>query len=134
MKISQLVANYVAVLPIGCVLAEDQITRSLRGAVRQFCGYARLRKARDANDNYVYIDATETATGDQDFDLTEGELAVIKPLWHLYMERENALALEASRTQGAELFGRSTGEVGPAIEQYESRLPSLAFQVDVVSF
>lgn len=133
MKISQLVANYVAVLPIGCVLTEEQITRSLRAAVRKYCGYGRLRNARDADGNYIDIDATETAAGPQDFDLATSEFSVIKPLWHMYMELENATALEASRTMGAELFGRSTAEVQPAIETYESRLPQLAFQFDMVS-
>jgi hypothetical protein len=133
MQISQLVVSYMAQLPIGCVLTEEQITRSLREAVRQFCGYARLKNARDANGNYVYIDASETALGAQDFDLTVGETSVIRPLWYMYLERENALALEASRSQGAEVFGRGTAEVGPAIELYEQRLPGLAFSCDVVS-
>jgi hypothetical protein len=134
MKISQLVESYEAQLPIGCVLLTDQITRSLRDAVRQYCGYARLKNARDADGCYVEIDASETATGAQDFDLTASELSIIKPLWHLYLERENATALEASRTMGAELFGRSTAEVGPAIEAYEARMPSLAFSFEVKSF
>lgn len=133
MKISQLVVNYVAVLPIGCVLTEEQITRSLRAAVRKYCGYARLKNARDIDDKYVDIDETETALGAQDFDLATSEFAVIKPLWNMYMELENATALEASRSMGAELFGRATAEVQPAIEAYEARLPSLAFQFDVVS-
>jgi len=133
MKISQLVANYVAVLPIGCVLTEEQITRSLRGAVRKYCGYARLKNSAGTDGLYVDIDETETAAGAQDFNLTTSELAVIKPLWNMYMEVENATALEASRSMGAELYGRATAEVQPAIEAYEARLPQLAFQFDVLS-
>lgn len=133
MKISQLVESYLAVLPIGCVLTEEQITRSLRAAVRKYCGYAHLMLALDADGSKIAIDATDTALGAQDFDLTASEVSVIKPLWHLYMELENSTALEASRSMGAELFGRTTPEVQQAIEGYEMRLPALVFKYEVFS-
>jgi len=122
MKLSELVAGYVEVLPIGCVLDEHQIERSLRTATRFYCGCADLAGG-------VKVSAAAQIGNDpeQDVDLTHGELELIRPLWDLYMEKENSMALEASRTQGAELFGRSVAEVQASIQDYEMRLPQLAF-------
>mgnify|MGYP003409789645 CR=1 FL=1 len=133
MEISQLVDQYVAELPIGCVLTEEQITRHLRDAVRQYCGYARLTSAQSTDGVHSDIDATATAEGAQNLDLTPSELAIIRPLWLLYIEHENAMALEASRSQGAELYGRSTPEVKQPILEYERSLPQLTFTYEVRS-
>lgn len=122
MKLSQLVEQYLADLPIGCVLTEEQIARSLRNATRQYCGYAVLASAQSSD-----------GLGSSDADLSDSELAVIQPLWMLYMEKENAMALEASKSQGAELFGRSVSEVVPSILEYELALPRLAFSFAVRS-
>lgn len=126
MKLSQLVEQYIADLPIGCVLTEEQIARSLRNATRQYCGYAILASAES-------LDAVGAAPGGVDVDLSDSELAIIQPLWTLYLEKENALALEASKSQGAELFGRSVSEVVPSILEYELSLPRLAFSFAVRS-
>lgn len=128
MKSSLLVAQHMAVLPIGCVLLDDQVERSLRDATRQYCGYANLESEQ-------VIDSMAQAVADssQDIDLSLGELSVIRPLWMLLLERENSMALEASRSQGAEVFGRSVAEVQADIRDYETRLPLLAFSSDIVS-
>ena len=131
MKISQFVARYLAELPIGCVLTEEQITRSLRDAVRQYCGYARLTSAQSLDTVHSDIDTPDAAA--VDVELTSSEFAIIRPLWVLYIEHENAMALEASRSQGAELFGRGTSEVKQSILDYERSLPQLAFVYEVRS-
>lgn len=128
MKSSQLVAQHMAVLPIGCVLLPDQVERSLRDATRQYCGYASLESGQ-----IIDASAMAEAGSDQDIDLSLSELSVIRPLWALYMERENAMALEASRSQGADVFGRAVAEVQMSINDYEMRLPQLAFYSDIVS-
>jgi hypothetical protein len=128
MKISELVAQHIAVLPIGCVLTEDQVERSLRDATRQYCGHADLKSGETVGDQALIGNAP-----DQDVTLDHSELSIIRPLWLLYMERENSTALEASRTQGAELFGRAVSEVQASIENYELRLPQLAFCEDWVT-
>lgn len=128
MKISELATQHMAVLPIGCILTEEQVLRSLRDATRQYCGHADL-KSGESVDGQALVG---TAEG-QDVDLTHSELSIIRPLWLLYMERENSTALEASRTQGAELFGRSVAEVQMSIQEYETRLPQLAFCEDWVT-
>jgi hypothetical protein len=60
--------------------------------------------------------------------ITNSEWALIKPLYLLYVERENARALEASRMQGVDPYGRTVSEVQADIERYESGdMPRLAF-------
>lgn len=128
MKISVLVAQHMAVLPIGCVLTEEQVERSLRDATRQYCGHADLESGTDVDGQAL----TGKEPG-QDVVLNTSELSIIRPLWLLYMERENSTALEASRSQGAELFGRSVAEVQMSILEYEMRLPQLAFSAEWVT-
>lgn len=134
MKISQLVDQYLAELPIGCVLTEEQIARHLHDAVRQYCGYARLTSAQSVDDVHSVLDDTSGTTPVVvDVDITHSELAIIRPLWLLYIEHENAMALEASRSQGADPYGRSTPEVKQSILDYELRLPQLTFSYEVRS-
>ncbi|MEJ7806815.1 MAG: hypothetical protein WKG03_12960 [Telluria sp.] len=65
---------------------------------------------------------------DEHCDLTPSEWGIIKPLVALYVERENARALEASRGQGVDVYGRSVSEIDQAITQYETvDLPRMAF-------
>lgn len=131
MKISQLVEQYVADLPIGCALTEEQIARHLRNATRQYCGYATLASAQYLGGPIENLpaDAAQFA----DIEVSDSELAVIQPLWLLYIENENAMALEASRSQGADPWGRATSEVRQSILDYERELPRLAFSYEVRS-
>ncbi|WP_426237447.1 hypothetical protein [Pseudomonas sp. TWP3-2] len=125
MKISVLVKQHMAVLPIGCVLTDEQVERSLRDAARQYCGCADLASGEEVDDQALI--GSNVA---QDVEINTSEMSLIRPLWLLYLERENSMALEASRSQGAELFGRSVAEVQMAIQDYEMRLPQLAFSED----
>lgn len=61
--------------------------------------------------------------------LSMGEWALIRPLFVLYTERENAMRLEASRTMGLDVYGRTAGEIAGDIAQMESPdgLPARAF-------
>ncbi|WP_219097739.1 hypothetical protein [Pseudomonas sp. UMAB-40] len=133
MKISQLVDQFLADLPIGCVLTEEQITRHLRDAVRQYCGYARLTSAQSLDTVHSDLYTPGDSPTAVDVDLTHSELAIIRPLWLLYIENENALALEASRSQGADPFGRNSSEVKQSILDYEGSLPRLTFVYEVRS-
>lgn len=126
MKLSVLAAQYMAVLPIGCVLTDDQVLRSLRDAVRFYCGHADLASGGS-------VGALALGEAGDDVEVSESELSIIKPLWLLYMERENSTALEASRTQGAEVYGRAVSEVQASIIDYETRLPALAFCEDWIT-
>ena len=128
MKLSELAVQHMAELPIGLVLTEEQVLRSLRDATRFYCGHADLVAGGSVDASALAGDVAE-----QDVDLSHSELSLIKPLWLLYMEKENSTALEASRTQGAELYGRAVSEVQASITDYEERLPELAFVTDWIS-
>lgn len=64
---------------------------------------------------------------DEDTDLTTGEWALIRPLFVLYVDRENAILLEASRGVGADPYGRSASEVAADIQREEEALPGKCF-------
>lgn len=70
---------------------------------------------------------------DENTPLTKSELAVISPLFELYVERENALILEASRTLGVEVYGRTVSEINNDIVQKEQDIQHLAFQFDIIT-
>ncbi len=155
MLLSQIVEQYSANLPTGIVLEDWQIMRNLRRAVRLYCGYATLESAPSEAELYTLsflmdgfpeplfpvgdvhspvdgVDSLPLPAG-QDFDLNLSELTIIQPLWRLYNERENADSLEASRSQGLEVYGRSTAEIEMDIRERESQMPYLCFVEPVVS-
>lgn len=155
MKLSLLVSAYLKHLPMGIVLDESQIMRNLRKAVRLYCGYATLKSApSEAELNTLNLvqggfpaplppvgdvhspineDDGYQLPPDQDFDINPSELAIIQPLWMLYNEWENAQSLEASRSQGLDVYGRTTGEVAMDIREREQMMPSICFMEPVVS-
>lgn len=153
MLLSEAVAQYLAVLPAGMVLESAQLTRNLRKAVRLYCGYATLINAPSerelavaavealglpaplfpAGDVHSPVDIDDAISGDQDFDLTASEFAIIRPLWDLYNEWENSVSLEASRALGLDVYGRTTGEIAMDIREREQAMPSLCFFEQVVS-
>jgi len=128
MRISVLAAQHMAELPLGLVLTDEQVLRNLRDATRQYCGYASLTSGQTVNESALGGGAEPV-----DVDLTTSELALIRPLWLLYNERENGMALESSRSMGADPYGRSVAEVQASIQDYELRLPQLAFCSDFVT-
>src|SRR5690606_27994361 len=97
MKLSEILAAYVAAQPAAIVLPSEDVQRLLKSAVRFYCGYATLRSLPPAAENrndipviHTAIDASSSISGAQDFDLNPSEWAIIKPLFDLYVERENA--------------------------------------------
>ena len=153
MKLSEIIAQYLAHLPVGIVLEDSQVTRNLRKAVRAYCGYATLKSEPSEAELYVLsfveagleaplfplgnvhspVNAEDDIPSGQDFDLTPSELAIIQPLWTLYNEWENAQSLEASRSQGLDVYGRTTGEIVMDIRERESMMANLCFMEPVVS-
>jgi hypothetical protein len=65
--------------------------------------------------------------------ISQSEWAIIRPLFLLYVEREQAIHLEASRNFGVDVFGRSSAEIQQDIDLYEERLPNLAFSQPVIT-
>ncbi len=70
---------------------------------------------------------------DQSTALTMQEWGCIKSLFMLYVERESAVLLEASRTLGADVYGRQTSEIAQEIAQVEQDIPQLAFFQPIIS-
>lgn len=153
MLLSEIVAQYLSHLPAGIVLEDAQIARNLRKAVRLYCGYATLKNAPSAaeldaktatdaglpyplfpvGDVHSPVNADDAIAGDQDFDLTASELAIIRPLFDLYNEQENAQSLEASRALGLDVYGRSTGEIAQDVREREQMMADICFIEPVVS-
>jgi hypothetical protein len=65
--------------------------------------------------------------------VSPSDWAIIRPLFLLYCEREQALMLEASRVMGVDVFGRASSEVQMDINTAESELPQKAFIQPVFS-
>lgn len=52
--------------------------------------------------------------------ISQSEWSVIRPLFILYIERENAMLLESTHMFGAEVYGRSSSEINNDIQQMET--------------
>lgn len=65
--------------------------------------------------------------------LSVSEWAIIRPLFMLYVEREVALQLEASRGLGVDPYGRTSSEIAAEITQLETSMPQIAFAQPIVS-
>lgn len=120
--VKQLVAEFVEKeRSIGRILDESAIAAQCMAAVRFYAGYA-LKEPASA-----YTDVAKFEELTQETELTPSEWALIRPLFLLYVERETALQLEASRVMGADPWGRNSSEVGAEITQYEMQFPQKAF-------
>lgn len=118
MLLGELVDEYIAQREAsGLFLGRPEVLACAVMAARFFAGWAE------------FVDpAGETLEGIADgLDLTASEWAIISPLFLLYVERESAVVVENSRSQGFEPSGRASSEVAAAIEQYERELPQLAY-------
>lgn len=69
----------------------------------------------------------------EDTDLSISEWALIGQLFRLYVEREEAKQLEASRGLGMDVFGRSSSEIVMDIKEAEGELPHRAFSWGALS-
>lgn len=105
--------------PDGVLLAQEVVMAQAIAAIRFYAGYADL--------------ASEETEFSENTNLTNSEWALIRPLFMLYVERESAMYLEASRSLGIEQFGRGTGEVIGDIKQVEDELPLKAFCCPVLT-
>jgi hypothetical protein len=110
--------------PVGTVLADDVLLSQAIAATLKYSGYGLILSRNDGL-TMPMIDA--------DCDLSDSEWAVIRPLFLLYVERENAVYLEASRGLGLDVYGRTVSEVSGDINLFEQELPKLAFSYPVIS-
>jgi len=110
--------------PAGNLLDDAAVLAQAVAATRFYAGFAMLR-AHDGVATPPAIDGTTP--------ITTSEWALIRPLFLLYVERETAIQLEASRGMGADPFGRSSSEVASEITQIEAEMPRKAFFHPVVT-
>lgn len=120
MTLSDLVNDFLSrERPIGVILGDDVPLAQAIAATRFYAGFADL--------------ASPTASIGASTMVTNSEWSVIRPLFLLYVERETAIQLEASRGLGVDVFGRQVSEVSADIERTEMELPRLAFSVSIVT-
>ncbi|MBL8473808.1 MAG: hypothetical protein JNM98_18605 [Rhodocyclaceae bacterium] len=111
--------------PVGCVLESDVVLAHAVAATRFYAGFATLEAHRDIT--------SAPPIGISETDIGLSEWALIRPLFLLYVERETALQLEASRGFGIEPFGRSSGEIAAEITQFEADMPGRAFSCPIIT-
>jgi len=104
--------------PAGNLLDDAQILAQALAATRYYAGFAAIV-------SQIVVPAPPDVAESTEISLSEW--ALIRPLFMLYLERENALQLEASRGMGIDPFGRSSSEVANDILQAEEGMPLKAF-------
>jgi hypothetical protein len=124
-KLGELVSRFATQeRPAGNLLDVETVLALAVAATRFYAGYAVI----------VASENTDTAlTIDENLEITDSEWALIRRLFLLYVERETALQLEASRGMGIDPFGRSSSEIAGDIMQAEAELPHLAFYQPIIT-
>ncbi|WMC11762.1 hypothetical protein PU634_05185 [Oceanimonas pelagia] len=103
------------------ILPLESVTAQALAAARFHAGFADIAAIPEGADVAA------------DTDISVSEWAQIRPLFLLYVERETALQLEATRSMGADPFGRSSSEVGNEITQMEADYPRRVFCIPVIT-
>jgi hypothetical protein len=117
MLISEMVGQYRSVREsTGLLLTPEELMECAINAARFYAGYGPLRLLPST------AIEPEAATG-----LTIGELALIRPLFVLYAEREQASMLEASRAANLDFYGRSVSEISADIQAAEDGMSERSF-------
>lgn len=110
--------------PAGNLLDDDSVLAQAVAATRFYAGFAALR----AHDGIEPVPDIGGATN-----ITTSEWALVRPLFLLYVERETAIQLEASRGMGTDPFGRSSSEIAVEITQIEAEMPRKAFFQPIIT-
>ena len=124
MELSELAAEYALQRSAsGLFLAEPQVLQCLVDATRFYAGWQALEDP--ASQTMATITASTA--------LEVGEWSIISPLFRLYVERESALVIEASRGLGVEQVGRDSSTVAGDILNEESLLAQKAYVQEAFS-
>lgn len=111
--------------PLFSMLDEAAVTNLLIVATRFYSGFAVLAD-ETANDTIPQLTKITDSTK-----LNSSEWAIILPLFRLYVEREEAKQLEASRGMGADPFGRNSSEIQSDITALENDMGLKAFYAPI---
>lgn len=139
----------------GLVLNEDEVFECILRATRFYAAYGDIRSISGSDglpgaswpadpDSPLPDPAQEPMVApalpikcldliDQDTVLTTGEWGIVSPLFSLYVEKENAIRLEASRGLGVDPYGRSSSEVASSIEVAEAQVIERSFQFAIIT-
>lgn len=109
--------------PSGVVIEDYTVIQACVSATRQYASTKGLR----ANNYAITEDVTK------DTEISISEWGIIGPLFVLYVDREVAISLEASRTFGAEQYGRQVSEIEADIREYHDSMKRANFMQPVVS-
>lgn len=116
------------------LLPPKQVLALALAAVRKYTAYGELavqRLQREAWEEAFKRDAStprpQAVAIDKDLMVIPSEWAVISDLWSLYMERDQAKQMEASRGLGVDAFGRASSEIEADIRAEHEALPMRAF-------
>lgn len=106
-KLEALATEYIEnSRPIGLVIESEQVVHQAIDALRFYAAYGPVQSISSAPGNVPGLEALTRET-----QLTNGEWGMVRPLFILYVERENALHLEASESLGVTVYGRRSAEV-----------------------
>ena len=123
--------------PDGVILDPDTEMAQAIAATRFYAGYAIMSYARKAaeesEDDNAEPELSTACDITRSTDVTLSEWAIIRPLFILYVERETALNLEASRGMGVDPYGRTSSEISGDITQYEQEMSHKAFMEPAVT-
>jgi hypothetical protein len=140
--------------PVGIVLDEETVLAQALAAARYCGGYGTfdallpaapiinsivdVRDPWDPSSSYPRFPVLDNLYPTSDFveldtPLTQSEWAIVRPLFILYVERENAVYLEASRSLGVDVYGRSASEIAQDIVQKETDVQRLMFCMPIVT-
>lgn len=133
-SITAWVDQYTEEHPIGNVIDETNLVALVIKAANFYAGFAGLAEhlAIPIDDPAPSPPAQYPAIT-QNTNLTTSEWALIRPLFILYVEYENAIQIEASRGMGVDPFGRQSSEIAADITNMELEFPRKAFQRDVMT-
>jgi hypothetical protein len=119
-SIDALVTQFLdAERPLSVVLDPATVLAQAVAATQFYAGFATLEAYDGIDPPYPEIDQNTT--------ISYSEWALIKPLFYLYIERESAIQLEASRGLGVDVFGRSSSEIDQDIANAHREMPMNAF-------
>lgn len=140
--------------PVGIVLDEETVLAQALAAARYCGGYGPFdallpataftelppepRAPWEFSSSYPRFPIPDDLYSTSDFfeidtPLTQSEWAIVRPLFMLYVERENAVYLEASRSLGVDVYGRSASEIAQDIVQREADVQRLMFCMPIVT-
>lgn len=116
------------------LLPPAQVLALALAAVRKYIAYGELAAQRLQRQEWEQAFQRDASTPrpaplpiNEELIVTPSEWAVVSDLWSLYLERDQAKQMEASRGLGVEAFGRASSEIEADIRAEHESLPMRAF-------